>query len=105
MEATIIGYPTMQDYPSYTCLNSYDLEHLSNSTFGPWSVQNSNFLNDVKTDDETQPASLTDCLVTVSLMIFMLVSSSLLVGFAADQLTRGIVSLVQHQSDMELVAR
>ena len=94
----------MQDYPSYTCLNSYDLEHLSNSTLDPWSVQNLSFLNDVEADD-TQPASLTDCLVTVSLMIFMLVSSSLLLGFAADQLTEGIVSLVRHQSNMELVAR
>ena len=96
----------MQDYPSYTRLNGYDLEHLSNSTLGSWSVQNSGFLDDFEaTDYDVQPASLTDCLVTVGLMVFMLVSSSLLLGMAAEQLTKGMLALVQYESTTELVAR
>ena len=97
----------MQDYPSYTRLNSYDLKHLSNSDLSFWLLQHPRLLNDFETttDRDTQPGSLIDCFVTVGLMIFMLASSSLLLGFAADRLTQGILALVEHQSTTELVAR
>lgn len=111
-----VRYP-MRDYPSYTLINSRNFEkllHYEQTPIQPsvaisqWPGQQpiaglSKSAADVYEDE--MPGSLMDCFMTMGLIILMLLSSSVLLGFAADRLTQGMVVLVQQQANTAIVSK
>ncbi len=103
----------MQDYPSYTQLNSYDYKNLSSyeqlpTVVSSWPAQQpiaALSKSDKHSRQDEMPGSLVDCLITVGLIMFLLISSSVMLGFVADRLTQGVVMLIRQQSETELVSR
>ena len=104
----------MQDYSSYTVLNGHALEALSRyesmSTVAvsQWPAQQPiAALADSEIHGRQEQGeisgSLMDCLITIGAIMLLLLSSSVLLGFAADRLTQGLVSLMQQET--EIVAR
>lgn len=98
----------MQDYPSYTRLNSYDLEALSQYEpmpgIRPWQLGSKTAVNTLDIYDEI-PNSVMDCLMTMGLVMFLLFSSSVLLGYTADRLTQGMLMLMEFKSQPEIVTR
>ncbi len=100
----------MRDYPSYTQLNSYGHKTLSgyDQLVGQWPMEYpiaARSKSDSHNPQEEMPGSLVDCLITVSLIMFLLISTSVMLGLIADRLTQGVVMLIRQQSETELVSR
>ncbi len=110
----------MQDYPSYTRLNSYDLKALSNYQQSPtvavrqavsqWPAQQpvtDLAKSELRTSNvhNEMSGSVMDCLMPLGLIMFLLLSSSVLLGFTADRLARGMIMLIEHQAKLEVVVR
>lgn len=100
-----IGYLTMKDYSSYTLLNGNELESLSNyqriPTVSQWPAQQpiaGLFELEARSTPNNMPGALTDCLVTIGMIMILLLSSSLLLGLAMDQLTQEMVMLMQEST-------
>ena len=105
----------MQDYPSYTVLNSYDSEALLNYQQIPivavsqWPAQQpitglAESEAEASAVYDEMPGSVMDCLVTLGLIMLLLLSSSVFLGFSADRLTKGMSLLIEHQSETEVVS-
>ncbi len=86
---------TMQNYSDYRLLNRGELENLSceqipTIAVRQWPAQQPVAgLAEAETNRAAQddmPGSLIDCLVTVGMIMVMLVSSSVMLGFAMGQL-------------------
>ncbi|MEM9266057.1 MAG: hypothetical protein AAGA46_11085 [Cyanobacteria bacterium P01_F01_bin.13] len=95
----------MKDYSSYTLLNGNELESLSNyqriPTVSQWPAQQpiaGLFELEARSTPNNMPGALTDCLVTIGMIMILLLSSSLLLGLAMDQLTQEMVMLMQEST-------
>ncbi|MBX2864659.1 MAG: hypothetical protein KTR27_14010 [Leptolyngbyaceae cyanobacterium MAG.088] len=100
----------MQDDSSYIRVNSCD--HLKSLSKEPrqWPTEQSidglaaSAIRANNVHNEML-GSVIDCLMTLGLIMFLLLSSSVLLGFTADRLTQGMIMLIEHSAESEIVIR
>ena len=93
----------MNNQSSYIMLNAGELETVYDpiSTPHQWPAQQpvaGLAKSQVHPSQDDMPGSLMDCLVTIGIIMFLLFSSSVMLGFAMDQLTQGMVMLMRESA-------